>query len=434
MADAVLGLYGPSGAGLTTAANLSSFSFVQLNQSLNALQVGDQDALVANLQRAEWVVIALQKQELNRSDSLALRRLLSERPDLLQNKKVIVFALNAPYYLDATDITKITAYYALYSKSQQMAEVAARILYQELATPGSSPVSVAGISYNLIEATSPDPEQDIPISIVRVFPAIDETATVTSTDVQETAQPTQVLTYQRGDLLNLQAGPIMDLNGHIVPDNTPVNFWINIAIEGTTLTRQVSAISQQGIAQANYSIEAEGSLEILASSGEPAASSQTLHFDVVGINPEGLALQATQTAQALLEATPSAAEPTLIAEVTEPEVARTGLIDWFLVLLISTVSSLFVFQLGANTSQVRWAIRWGLTTIIGGLAVGTYLALDLPGTQAILTFSGEWGLVLLVLLGCGLGWLAGLGWRNLLQRQRTKDKELMPQSSNKGQE
>lgn len=421
LADAVLDLYGPSGANLTTAANLSSFSFAQLGLTLNRLQVGETDALAANLQRAEWVVVALLREDANRAESMAFRRLLSERPDLLQNKKVIVFAMNAPYYLDATDITKITAYYGLYSKNQQMAEVAARLLYQELGTPGDSPISVEGISYNIIEATAPDPVQDIPIEVVRILPVVGETA-IPPTEAQVTAQATALQTFQRGDLLSLYAGPIVDRNGHIVPDNTPVSFWINLTIEGTTLTRQVAAVAHNGTAQANYSIEAEGSLEIRASSGEPGALSQTLHFDVAGINPEGLAFQATQTAQALLETTQSAPAPTQAAEEGAPEAVRTGLTDWFLIVLISSVSSLFVYQLTTTLSQVRWAIRWGLTTIIGGLGIGTYLSLDLPGTQTILMFSGEWGVVLFVLLGCGLGWLAGWAWREYSRRQRTKAK------------
>ncbi len=421
LADAVLDLYGPSGANLTTAANLSSFSFTQLIQSLNGILVDNQDALAGNLQRAEWVVFGLLKEDSSRADSLALQRLLSERPDLLQNKKVIVFALDAPYYLDATDITKITAYYGLYSKNQPMAEVAARLLYQELGTPGASPVSIQGIGYNLIEATSPDPGQSPPFNVTRILPVAENTATSPATDTQATAQPTPLLTYQRGDLLSLQAGPILDHNRHLVPDNTPVNFWINITIEGTTLTRQVTASTQQGIAQANYSIEAEGGLDILASSGEPPATSETLHFDVVGINPEGLALQATQTAQALLQATPSAeAVPTEIAEETSPQAIQTGFIDWFLVILVSIFGTLFAYQAGANLGQIRWAIRWGLTTLIGGLTVGSYLALDMPGTRAILMFSGEWGVVLFVLLGTALGWLAGWAWRETGRKPKAK--------------
>jgi beta-N-acetylhexosaminidase len=417
----VLDLYGPNGANLTTAANLSSFSFTQLIQSLNSMLVGEQDALNANLQRAEWVVVGLLKEDSSRGDSLALQRLLSERPDLLQNKKVVVFALNAPYYLDATDITKITAYYGLYSRNRQMAEVAARLLYQELGTPGSSPVSISGIGYNLLEAISPDPSQVIPISVTRILPAAENTATSPATEAQITAQPTPLLTYQRGDLLSLQAGPILDHNRHLVPDNTPVNFWINITIEGTTLTRQVTAITQQGIAQANYSIEAEGGLDILASSGEPPASSLTLHFDVAGINPEGLAFQATQTAQAFLQATPFAeAVATPSAEGTSPEEVQTGFIDLFLVILISGFGTLFAYQAGANIGQIRWAIRWALTTLIGGLAFGSYLALDFPGTRIILMFSGEWGVVLFVLLGTGLGWFAGWAWRETSRQQKPK--------------
>ena len=62
---------------------------------------------------------------------MAFKRLLSERPGLLRNKKVIVFAFNAPDYLDATDISKLTAYYALYSETPEFVEVAARILFNE---------------------------------------------------------------------------------------------------------------------------------------------------------------------------------------------------------------------------------------------------------------------------------------------------------------
>ena len=44
----------------------------------------------------------------------------------------MVFAFNAPYYLDATDISKLTAYYAFYSKINPFIDVAARILFQEV--------------------------------------------------------------------------------------------------------------------------------------------------------------------------------------------------------------------------------------------------------------------------------------------------------------
>ncbi len=62
---------------------------------------------------------------------------------------MIVFAFNAPYFLDLTDISEITAYYCLYSKSPPFVEVAARLLFRELTPAGILPVSVQGIGYDL---------------------------------------------------------------------------------------------------------------------------------------------------------------------------------------------------------------------------------------------------------------------------------------------
>ncbi|HEY4717515.1 MAG TPA: glycoside hydrolase family 3 N-terminal domain-containing protein [Anaerolineales bacterium] len=420
--DAALSLYGPQAGNQITTANLLSFSFAQLTRTLDKQWPEGEDAISGALQRAEWVIFALGKPSI-RPESTALRRLLSERPDLIQNRKVIVFAMNAPYYLDATDITKITAYYALYSKERGMAEVAARLLFQEIGAPGDSPVSVEGVGYDLIEATSPDETEIIPINVLRVFPIPTETATISpaTTQAQETIEPSAIPIYKAGDLLSVQTGPIVDHNGHIVPDNTPVTFAITIVKEGSTLTRQISATTKQGLALGSYSIEEEGSLEIIAYSGEPPARSEALRFDVIGINQEGLALQATQTAQALLVAT-TAVPPseTPVAVEVEPEPLRAGLVDWFLSTLVSILAGYFAYQTGISLDRRRWAVRWGLTTLIGGLAVGSYLAFDLPGSQTLLSMGGTWGVVLSALVGAGLGWLAGWMWRKSKGNQRAK--------------
>jgi len=67
-------------------------------------------------------------------------QLLSERQDLLRNKNIVVFAFNAPIS-GRTDISKLTAYYCLYSKSAPFVEVAARLLFKELSPQGDLPVS-----------------------------------------------------------------------------------------------------------------------------------------------------------------------------------------------------------------------------------------------------------------------------------------------------
>jgi hypothetical protein len=51
------------------------------------------------------------------------------------------------FYQDSTDISKLTAYYALYSKIPSFIDGAARVLFQEIPAVGILPVSVPGIGY-----------------------------------------------------------------------------------------------------------------------------------------------------------------------------------------------------------------------------------------------------------------------------------------------
>lgn len=408
-AQAVLNLYGPVAGNQITAANLSSFSFMQLTRTLDGNIEGD-DPLLDNLARAEWVVFGVTQDSASRPESQALRRLLAEQMNLLQNKKILVFALNAPYYLDATDVTKVTAYYGLYGESSELAEVAARLLFKEIDPRGASPVSVTGIGYSLSDALAPNPGREMPMQVTRILPAA--TPTPQTTAEADSSTPTEPPTFQAGDLLSLQAGPILDHNGNPVPDNTPVTFSVSLITEQSTLQRQITAPTHHGIASTTYSIEDEGTLVLTASSGEPPALALGQQFSVAGINPEGLALQATQTAQSIL-ATQAAQTPlpTQQPNASEDVIRRTDLVDWFLWVLISSVAALGAYQAGVNMNQLRWGVRWALTTLIGGLLVGCYLALDLPASRAILEFGGKWGLVIAVLAGCLAGWLAGWLWR-----------------------
>ncbi|HRN51399.1 MAG TPA: glycoside hydrolase family 3 N-terminal domain-containing protein [Anaerolineales bacterium] len=407
-AQAVLSLYGPVAGNQITAANLSSFSFMQLTRTLDG-NIEGTDPLLDNLARAEWVVINVTQDSATRPESQALRRLLEERITLLENKKVIVFALNTPYYLDATDVTKVTAYYGLYGENSELAEVAARLLFKEIDPRGASPVSVTGVGYLLEDALTPNPDREIAMQVTRIQPAATSTpeTTVEADDSTATESPT----YQAGDLLSLQAGPVLDHNGNPVPDNTSVTFTISLITEQTTLQRQITAQTHLGIASTTYSIEDEGTMVLTASSGNPPALALGQQFRVAGINPEGLALQATQTAQSIL-ATQAAQTPLPTVQPPAVDVVRrTDLVDWFLWVLISSVAALGAYQTGINLYQVRWGVRWALTTFIGGLFVGCYLALDLPASRAILEFGGKWGLVIAVLGGCLAGLLAGWAWR-----------------------
>ena len=46
-------------------------------------------------------------------NSLALNNFLAQRPDLVREQRVVVFAFNAPYYLDSTEITQLAALFGL---------------------------------------------------------------------------------------------------------------------------------------------------------------------------------------------------------------------------------------------------------------------------------------------------------------------------------
>jgi beta-N-acetylhexosaminidase len=106
---AVLNAFGPGSANQVVSSRLSSYSFQHVLDWLN--DINPPENIGTDLRNANWIVVGIQNLDVNRPSSYAFKRLLSEKPDLFRNKNVIVFALNAPYYLDATDLSMVTAYY-----------------------------------------------------------------------------------------------------------------------------------------------------------------------------------------------------------------------------------------------------------------------------------------------------------------------------------
>ena len=151
---------------------------------------------------------------------------------------MVVFAFDAPYYLDATEISKLSAYYGLYNKIPQFVDTAARVLFGEIPAPrGDLPVTVSGIDYDLITATSPDPEQTIELFI----------------DVPEanlgTPVPTQIPQLAIGDLIPVRTGVILDHNSHPVPDGTIVDFILSAGINELAAQKETT---QDGIARTTF--------------------------------------------------------------------------------------------------------------------------------------------------------------------------------------
>ena len=358
---------------------------------------------------ADWVVFGTLDYSSARPESQALRRLLSERPDLLRNKRVVVFAMNAPYYLDATDISKITAYYGLYSKVTPFAEVAAKVLFQELTPSGALPVSVPGIGYDLISATKPDPTQVISLSL-----DLPESAPV-GTD--QTPEPTPVPTFKVGDTIPLKTGMILDRNRHVVPDGTPVRFLFTTGGE-QDVAQSVETVTSNGVARASYRIERSGLLDISANS-DPAFQSDRLQLDITGGESAAItAIVPTQSPTDSPTPTPTATiEPSATPSPTPTPQPRPEMGDWVLALAVTLGSGALGLWLGISLSQIRWGLRWALCVVIGGLMAYNYLALDLPGSQALIENGVTSGTVIVTVLGVLIGAAVGWTWRWYDQRR-----------------
>ncbi len=397
---AVVRLYGPTGSRQIFASRLSSFPLTELELMLNGESKTDIESYLGS---ATWIVISLT--DTGAGEIPLLRRFFSERPNLLRNRNVILFSFTAPYYLDATDISKLTAYYALYSKQSAFVDVAARLLFQQVALQGASPVSIPAVGYDLIIQTSPDAAQIIPL-------ALDEETSLTPTPTSEatpaTAEPTQIPLYRIGDTIAVRAGPILDHNHHIVPDGTVVRFTMSTRDEGGGILQQVDATTSAGIARASFAIDKPGKVEISAIS-EPAMISGVLQFDA---SNEGAAVTVIVP---VVSATPQPASPTptLTPEsglVTPEGYPRVSL--WLLVLLAVFGGALLAFWAVSRIVSPRWGLRWALCVFLGGLAAYNYLALGLPGAaEWIASEAGAFGVLVLTFAGQALGVLVAWAWQ-----------------------
>jgi beta-N-acetylhexosaminidase len=406
---AVQRLYGPSASGLITPSHLSSFSFDDLNLLLDGKQPTP-DFLDA-LGRATWIVISTLDMPENSPQILTLRRLLSEKQSLLSNKKVILFSFSAPYYLDATDISKVTAYYGMYSESDPFVDVAARLLFQEISPAGSLPVSVPGIGYDLNSALAPDPKQVISLSLDMPKSTTPEPpgATQTSPAPTLTLAPTVEPIFRVGDTISLRTGVIMDHNQRPVPDGTPVRFTLSQGESG--LIQQVETQTTLGIAKAAFRLDQPGLIEIHAAS-ELAKVSDTIQLPVT---KEGATVIIITPTTFVVTPSPTATAPSPTPSPTvSPLVSIKGyptFWGWLLVLLEMVAGVILTYWLASQMVDPRWAMRWALLVLAGGLIAYNYLVLGFPWGEIILDGRGLPAFLQAVLTGQGVGFAIGWFWR-----------------------
>lgn len=400
-------LYGSGGSGQISDSQVISYSFYELQDYLeNPFNRVD---LETNLSRAEWVILIVQDLNSDNPVAIALQKLLAENLNAIRNKKVIVFSLTAPYYFDATDISAFTAYYCLYSKLPSFIEVAARLLFQEITPVGSSPVSIPGVAYDLITATSPNPNQIIELMVDQ------KTATEEMNQESAVAQTQQI--FNLGDNLPVRTGIIVDHNGHPVPDGTVVKFNLNQQGENVTV-QQIEAITVDGIANASIKLASTGMHEIRVTS-EPAMNSQILLLNIsVEEGAQISAITPTPMPTIAEQITPESSASTDEQSSQEMEKERNNrLLEWFLTSIFTWGGgAVFWYSSGKiKPMKIRMVLIAGF--ILGGVAAATWLILGLPGGQERFGLAGYFNLFLLTILGSATGVLLAFYFYKFKQKQ-----------------
>lgn len=405
--NAVVRLYGPTAGGLVSEARLTSYTFDDLSALLDGVPL---DTMVSNINRSNWIVLALSGSSQGQPELVS--RFLSERQDLLREKRIVLFSFTAPYYLDATDISKLSVYYGLYSSQPAFIDVAARLLYQELTPLGYSPVSIPGTGYDLIEVTRPNPDQVITLSLdnpsasdATSTPTPDGSTTPTSVPTVD-PEPTSIPLLRIGDTINVRTGTIFDYNSHIVPDGTVVRFTMLLSGEGGGIIQQVDQTTVRGMARASFALEKPGLVEIRASS-DPANVSETIQLDVSSGQAAAVTVIAPNPTETLI---PTPIPPTPVDEnefVTLEGFPRFS--SWMLAVMFIGFSTLLAYWAASLMRSQEWGLRWGLCVLLGGLVGYNFIAFGIFGSTQILLTSGLGGVLGMSaigeIVGMGVAWI-----------------------------
>jgi beta-N-acetylhexosaminidase len=385
--ETVLRFYGQAAAGEVGSWNLQSYTMADLAHYLGeplppilTTPLTPRDQLEDPLLSAQWVVFSILDGTESVYGSNALKLFLDQRPDLARNKHVVVFAHDVPYGLDATEFSKVDAFYALYGSGAEFLEVAAHLLFLEHAAPGSPPVSIPGIGYDLRGALFPNPDQ-----ILSLF--------LSKANGEGTEE--EPLTFSIGDQVTIETGVILDANLHPVPDETIVEFLVSYPGEG--IESEVEATTVDGMAMLSFTLDRQGMLAISARS-DPARLSETLQLNV----QEGVPAVATVISPLLTSTTtpdptntPPAPTPTVTFTVDDQEPVESsspvGPFD-LLMGMIGVVSAGILGYVSHDRSQgsSNTSIKFILLPVIGGLVGYNYVAWMFPGSATLLEFLGSW--------------------------------------------
>lgn len=356
----------PATAGIAPAGEIEeSESITQSTENLDK---------IAKLQKliddSSWLIfVMLDIDPVNAPNSDVVKRFLNQYTDRLEGKKVIVFALHAPYFLDATEISKLSAYFGVYGKTKPFLESAVRALFRSYSPTGAPPVSVPGTSYSsLSERLQPDPRRTIELHVL-----IGDSELLLQPDEQQ--RPL----LNVGDVIRLRAGPVLDRNGRPIPDGAPVNF--NLTYDGEAIALNLEpSLTRNGVASREVTLDHTGALQIAATVGG-ATTGEPIMIDVQDASEsvaaptpllvQTVAVTATATPTVVITTTVTASPP---STGPEPLLVNGQRINWItlaiaLVTIVITLSLLLIAQIQILPRQVLvhnmlWATIFGLGAYI----------------------------------------------------------------------
>lgn len=446
--NTILQIYGPDATGQINPRLVTSFTFDQLDEYMNTplalptppLSDTEQATpvpihpIAQALQDANWIIFAMIKPTDGSSQSGVVRQFLAERADALRDVYLVVLAYDAPYYLDATEINKLSACYVVYSRIGPFIETSVRALFRELAPVGAPPVSVSGIKYDLALQVAPNPKQIITLNYSINQPPEEGRPTPEPTvEGQPTPGPRPP---QIGDELKLLTGVIVDRNGRPAPDGTSVQFIFTYPREG--LEHSIIAATHGGVAEAAVMLDRTGQLDISVQA-DPVPRTLVLQITI----PEGApAIVSTPTPTLtptpeptptptptpeptpVLEETPVPTPGPLVTELEErPRIRPIGALDLLLALIVVLITgSIGYYAVRLNNRSVSHGLRLALWSIIGGLTLYLAYALRMPGVGWLWEQSSVWAAGWVALCG-GAAPLIAVGivfqWRRYNRKMRS---------------
>ncbi len=362
--------------------------------------------LEALIESADWIIFGMLNIDTDTApQSDAVRVLLRNNYDTLRNKKLVLFAFNAPYFLDETEISQLTAYYGFYSKTPNNIEASARLLFQQFEPSGASPVAIPAIGPLDL---SPDPNQVIDLIPVE---KIDSNGNVIPLNG---ASGPSAVDLEVGEGILFKTAVIVDRNGNPVPDGTLVDFFRYYPLEGLSL-EPLQSSTVDGVAQITIVKERDTPLQVRASSNL-AAQSVTFNIgpgiiDTPTPTPTNTATP-TATPSPTATATPlptGTATPTATASPTvtstpfvepEPQLPDrpVNVADLIYSVLGSVLIAGIAFTLGGDRFPLEERVRSALVPLAAGL-VGyifyTIAAMAFPRSEYMQTLilqnaSGHW--------------------------------------------